>query len=173
MKRQKYRALTAIFSFLLILQGCGYHLAGTRNSMPPHIHSVAIPVFKNNSSEPELHRDLTRTIRRSFIADGRLRVVGNDKADLLMKGRLNHYVLKAASFDTDDLISEYWVELTVDIEVTDQVQNKRFMKQTLKTKWDFRASSDVVLSEATRQAALQNAYRDLGNRLVSLVVDKF
>jgi len=172
MKSRKNLFLAALL-LLLTLQGCGYHLAGTRNSLPPHIHSVAIPVFKNNSSEPELHRDLTNTVRQSFIADGRLRVTGNDKADLLMKGRLNHYVLRSASFDADDLISEYWVELTVDVEVTDRVQNKPFMKQTLKTKWDFRANSDVVLSEAARQAALQNAYRDLGNRLVSLVVDKF
>ena len=83
---------------LLFLSACGYHLAGTQNTLPPHLKTVAIPVFKNISTEPEIHRDLTNVIRESFITDGRLKVVDPSKADLVMRGILNYYNLRAVSF---------------------------------------------------------------------------
>ncbi len=161
------------WALLLFLTGCGYHLAGTQNTLPPHLKTVAIPVFKNVSSEPEIHRDLTNVIRESFITDGRLKVVETAQADLLMRGSLNHYNLRAVSFNTSDQASEYYVELGVDIKVNDQVKKKSFLKQKFNTKWDFRSSADVINSEAARQTALNDAYKDLANRLVSIVIDQF
>ena len=166
-------ALGWVLAALAFLAGCGYHLAGTQNTLPPHLKTVAIPVFKNTSSEPEIHRDLTNVIRESFITDGRLKVVDASKADLLMRGILNYYNLRAVSFNTSDVASEYYVELGVDIKVKDQVKKKSFLKQRFTTKWDFRSNDDVVNSEAARQTALDDAYKDLANRLVSIVIDQF
>lgn len=155
------------------LSGCGYHLSGTGSTLPPHIKTVAIPVFANTSSEPEIHRELTNVIRQSFISDGRLKVVNNKNADLVMKGTLNLYSLQAVSFNTKDVASEYYVILGVEIDVKDRVKHKRFLKQKFSTKWDFRTTADVINSEAARQTALTDAYRDLANRLVSIVIDQF
>ena len=158
---------------LLGIAGCGYHLAGTGSSLPSHIHTIAIPVFSNSSSEPEIERELTRSVRDSFIRDGRLRVADKNRADLVMKGKLTYYNLRAVSFSTSDVATEYWVELRADIEVFDQVKNKTFLKQNLFTKWDFTSSADVANSESARLVALDEAYRELGNRLVSLVIEQF
>ena len=158
---------------LLGMAGCGYHLAGTGSSLPSHIHTIAIPVFSNSSSEPEIERELTRAVRDSFIRDGRLKVANKNRADLVMKGKLTYYNLRAVSFSTSDVATEYWVELRADIEVFDQVKNKTFLKQNLFTKWDFTSSEDVANSESARLVALDEAYRELGNRLVSLVIEQF
>jgi outer membrane lipopolysaccharide assembly protein LptE/RlpB len=158
---------------LLGIAGCGYHLAGTGSSMPSHVHTIAIPVFSNSSSEPEIERELTRAVRDSFIRDGRLRVADKNRADLVMKGKLTYYNLRAVSFSTSDVATEYWVELRADIEVFDQVKNKTFLKQNLFTKWDFTSSADVATSESARLVALDEAYRELGNRVVSLVIEQF
>ena len=157
----------------MLVAACGYHLAGTGNTLPPHLKTVAIPVFSNTSSEPDIHRNMTNVIRQSFINDGRLKVVTKDKADLVMKGVLNYYTLQAASFDSDDVALDYYVALGVDIKVNDMVKRKLFMKQNFTTKWDFRTSADVINSEAARQVALNDAYKELGNRLVSIVIDQF
>ena len=167
-----------IRNFLLLvavmgIAGCGYHLAGSGSSLPSHIHTVAIPVFSNSSSEPEIERELTRSIRDSFIRDGRLKVADKNRADLVMKGKLTYYNLRAVSFSASDVATEYWVELRVDIDVFDQVKNKTFLKQNLFTKWDFTSSADVATSETARLAALDDAYRELGNRLVSLIIEQF
>lgn len=162
-----------LLAVVLVIGGCGYHLAGSGSSLPSYVHTIAIPVFSNSSSEPEIERELTRSIRDSFIRDGRLRVADKNRADLVMTGKLTYYNLRAVSFSSSDVATQYWVELKVDLEVFDQVKNKTFLKQNLFTKWDFTSSADLATSETARLAALDDAYRELGNRLVSLIIEQF
>jgi outer membrane lipopolysaccharide assembly protein LptE/RlpB len=158
----------------LLISGCGYHLVGTGTTLPPHLKTIAIPVFSNTSSQPNIHRDITNAIRQSFITDGRLKVVSaTNKADLVMKGVLSSYTLQAVSFTTADVAREYYVQLGGSIDVKDRVKKQSFLKQDFATKWDFQTDADVINSEAARRLALQDAYRVLGNRLVSIVVDQF
>ena len=78
MKHQK--KIIGLFIFFLLIAGCGYHLVGTGNTLPPHLKSIAIPVFKNSSSQPEIHRELTSIILRSFVNDGRLKLAKKNEA---------------------------------------------------------------------------------------------
>ncbi len=172
MKKNRLRTIF-ILTGLLLVSACGYHLTGTQNTLPPHLKTIAIPVFDNSSSEPDIHRNMTNVIRQSFINDGRLKVVNKSKADLVMKGLLNSYTLKAVSFDSNDVALAYYVALGVNIDVKDMVKRKQFLKQNFTTKWDFRTNVDVINSEAARQLALNDAYKELGNRLVSIVIDQF
>lgn len=162
-----------ILTGLMLISACGYRLTGTGTSLPAHLKTVAIPVFKNTSTEPNIQREMTNVIRQSFINDGRLKVVNKDEADLVMKGVLNSYTLQAVSFDTNDVALAYFVALGINIDVRDMVKHKPFLKQNFTTKWDFRAQTNVINSEAARLAALNSAYKELGNRLVSIVIDQF
>jgi outer membrane lipopolysaccharide assembly protein LptE/RlpB len=170
--RSRIKILCVLIGLILI-SACGYHLTGTGNTLPAHLKTVAIPVFDNTSSEPDIHRNMTNVIRQSFINDGRLKVVKRSDADLVMRGVLNSYSLQAVSFDTSDVALEYYVALGVDIDVKDMVKRKQFLKQNFTTKWDFRTDADVINNEAARQEALNDAYKELGNRLVSIVIDQF
>ncbi len=159
----------------LTLWGCGYQMAGRGASqLPPHLKTIAIPVFENNSSEPTIQRPFTEALRRAFITDGRLRLVNNKSgADLLVTGTLTKYWIRAVAFDTDDVAIEYWVYLEANVLVQDQVENQVYLKQKLKTRWDYQADNRITTSEASRQEALVQTYRVLSQRLVSLVNDKF
>ncbi len=158
----------------VFLPACGYRLSGTGSSLPPHLKTIAIPVLQNKSSEPTIHARLTETIRRAFLTDGRLKLVDDPaKANLLLHGILNFYDIRAVTFDTSDRATEYWVYLGVEVEVEDQVKKRIFQKENLRTRWDYRPTSSVVDAEANRQAALDEAYRDLAIRLVSLIIDQF
>ena len=154
----------------LVLNGCGYHLVGTGSSLPPHLKTLSIPVFSNSSGEPEIHRELTGAIIDSFITDGRVKVAKKGNADMVMVGRLFYYKLKAVSFSSNDFASDYVVELGVEVEVIDKINDKLYMKNKFKTKWDYKATSDIVDTESARLAALDEAYKELGNRLVSLLL---
>ncbi|MGP0566909.1 MULTISPECIES: LPS assembly lipoprotein LptE [unclassified Nitrospina] len=161
--------------FLILLPACGYQLAGTGASqLPPHLKTIAIPVFDNVSQEPVINRNLTERVRQSFLRDGRLRLVKSAaNADLLLTGKLTAYSIRAVAFDDRDVVTEYWVYIDIDVVVKDQVKNRTHLKQTLKTRWDYRPSINVIDAEASRQAAFLQAYRLLGNRLVSLIIDQF
>ena len=158
----------------LLLNGCGYHLVGTGSSLPSHLKTLSIPVFSNSSSEPETHRELTSNIIDSFITDGRVKIVRRGNSDMVMKGNLYYYDLKAVSFSSSDFASDYIVELRVEIEVIDKVNDKSYLKKQIqKIKWDYKATSDIIDTESARLVALEEAYKELGNRLVSLLIDQF
>ena len=159
----------------LTLWGCGYQMAGRGASqLPPHLKTIAIPVFENNSEEPTIQRPFTEALRRAFITDGRLRLVNNKAgADLVVTGTLTKYWIRAVAFDANDVAIEYWVYLEADVLVQNQVENQIYLKQKLKTRWDYLADSRITTTEASRQEALVQTYRVLSQRLVSLVNDKF
>ena len=162
-----------LLGFALLLNGCGYHLVGTGSSMPSHLKTLSIPLFTNSSSEPEIHRELTSSIINSFITDGRIKFVRKGNSDMVMKGSLFYYDLRAVSFSSSDFASDYIVKLGVEVEVIDKVNDKSYMKYKGTTKWDYKATSDIVDTESARLAALEEAYKELGNRLVSLLIDQF
>lgn len=170
---KKYNCRLSLIIFCFFLSGCGYHLVGTGNTLPPHIKTIFIPVFENTSSQPEIHRELTSAVLQSFISDGRLKVVKKNEADLVMEATLNYYNIRNVSFSSQDLVSDIIIELEVELKVTDQVKNKLFMKKKLKQQWDYKSTSDIAESETARLEALDEAYNDMGNRLVSLIVDQF
>ena len=159
----------------LTLWGCGYQMAGRGASqLPPHLKTIAIPVFENNSGEPTIQRPFTEALRRAFITDGRLQLVNNKSgADLVVTGTLTKYWIRAVAFNSFDVAIEYWVYLEADVLVKDQVKNQTYLKQKLKTRWEYLADDSVITSEASRQEALVQTYRVLSQRLVSLVNDKF
>jgi hypothetical protein len=130
-------------------------------------------VFTNSSSQPEIHRELTSAIINAFITDGRVKVVRKGQSDMVMKGNLIHYELKTLSFSANAFAGDYIVVLGVGVEVTDRVKNEPYLKQNLKTEWNYTATSDIVATESARLVALEEAYRVLGNRLVSLLVNQF
>ena len=175
MKKNKKRNWLILFAISCSLfYGCGYHLVGTRsNHLPAHLKTISIPVFKNTSSQPEIHRELTSAILQSFISDGRLKVTKKANADLVMKGTLSYYNKRAVSFNSQDLVADFIIEIEVELEVIDQVKNKIFLKEQLKNQWDYKSNSDIADTETERLRALDQAYIDLGNRLVSLIIDQF
>ena len=174
MRKNKRRNWLLLFAISCCLfYGCGYHLVGTGKNLPAHLRTISIPVFKNTSSQPEIHRELTSAILQSFISDGRLKVVKKEDADLVMNGTLSYYNKRAVSFNSQDLVADFIIEIEVKLEVFDQVKNKIFLKEELKNQWDYKSNSDIGDTETERLKALDQAYIDLGNRLVSLIIDQF
>ena len=158
---------------MLFLNGCGYHLLGTGSTLPKHLKTIFIPVFTNSSTQPEIHRQLTSSVINSFVTDGRVKVVRNSKSDMVLTGDLFYYELKTVSFNSNNFATGHIVKLAVNVEVTDKANNKPYLKQTLRAEWTYKATSDIVGTESARLAALEQAYRVLGNRLVSLLINKF
>ena len=140
---------------VLVSSSCGYHLAGYGSTLPSHIHAISIPVFKNSSNEPNIQKDATDAVRRAFISDGRLKVTDKRKAEIVMRGTLTNYQLRAVSFSSEDSAEEYIVRLGIQVEAYDQIKKKTIFNQKFTTQWDYRSTSSVVDSESAKYMALK------------------
>ncbi|MZG54179.1 MAG: hypothetical protein F3743_11525 [Nitrospinae bacterium] len=173
MPKKNFKWLSVIAIYCLVFSGCGYRLIGTNSALPPHIKTIHIPVFENTSAQPEIHRQLTSFVLQSFISDGRLKIVKKEEADLVVDGKLSYYNLRNVAFSSQDLVSDIIIELHIDLKVIDQVKNEIFMEKELKQQWDYKSTPDLADTETARLDALDQAYIDFGNRIVSLIIDQF
>ena len=174
MNLTKKKAQLVICFLFIIPIGCrGYRLVGTGTGITAGASRISIPVFKNNSPEPGIERNLTAKMREAFIQDGRLHVVREQKADLIFTGNINYYELRPVSFDTNDNVIEYWVIMNIDVKVKDTSEDKYLIDKSFRSKWDYKVSSEVLSSERARLDAIDEASRDFAERMVSIIVDGF
>ncbi len=82
---------------LLVGGGCGYHFSGEGQGPRPGLKRIAIPVFENMTSEPELGSMFAGELRRQFMARGDIQVVPVDDAEVVFKGRVTQIYTNAVA----------------------------------------------------------------------------
>ena len=58
---------------MLLAGGCGY--TASPALLPPHLKTVAIPVFENGTPEAQLEQQVTDEVVQRFVRDNHLRIV--------------------------------------------------------------------------------------------------
>lgn len=166
--------IRAVVVAVLMLNGCGYTLVGRgQSTLPTHITSIAIPLFANQTLEPELEKDITSAVRQQFIRDGRLKVLDKAQATALLEGRLENYVLDPLAFDAADRVTQYRVVIGVHVTVRDLVNNKVLLDQDFSAREEFEVNIAIGSREAAKVTSRQVASRELAGQLLNLVLEGF
>ncbi len=116
-------------SLVLLLTAAGLGAGGcaytTRlSSLPPHLKTVAIPVFENGTNQYTLEQDLTTAVVERFVADNHLRIVDERSANAVIKGRITLYRNSVFGISPQNLAQEYRVTIAVSVVFKDQVKNR-------------------------------------------------
>lgn len=157
----------------MLAGGCGYHLTGTGTGLPSHIRSISIPIFANNSMEPEIELSLTEAIRDEFIEDGRLRVVAGTGADAVLEGEILSYRLEGLAFDAADNITEGRLTVEVHLVLTDQVEGETLVNLRMPARYEYSVSEELAAAELARDEAEKEAFAELAAKLPGLVIEGF
>lgn len=173
---------TALLMVLIcmVTAGCGYT---TASLLPADLDSIYIDNFKNEidfteevssrrptySYFPGLETDITRSVIDAFIFDNNLEVKGEDVSTLMLKGALVDFRQLPLSYDKNDNVVEYRLEILVNIELYDERSNEimwvenKFMGQS-----SYTISGPNALTQAQ---AVKKAVKDLATRIVERTVE--
>ena len=166
--RRTGRGLGLVLATVL-LAGCGY---STRGSLPDHIKTVAVPIFKNRTLEPGVESAVTSGVVNAFSNGGRVKVVPADEADAILDGEVVGYSLDGLAFDRDANVRAY--RLVLNVEFRDVRRGALLWRQEgLQETSDFQVEgqgSDIL---ARGQGAVLQAAAEIGRKVVSLAVDRF
>ena len=170
--------ISGIISVLLVVIliatiGCGYRLVGSGQGLPGNIKQVFIPIFVNKTGEPQIEREITRTVRQEFLTDGRVKIGARNRADAILTGEIHSYVLTPLAFDPQDNVTEYRLNMAILITLQDIKKKKIIFQQTLDTYREYRVSESISSSEAGKQEALQRASKDFALELLDLLTASF
>ena len=132
---------------LLTLTGCFYSFAG--GGLPPHIHTMAIVTFDNQTPSPDLPKELYDQMRSELQKRLGVRDAPQDRADALVHGTISSFdadVPVGFSANPQQAVSaRRRLQITIDVEILDQSNGKAlYSNKTLREEADYaeRAEAD-------------------------------
>jgi outer membrane lipopolysaccharide assembly protein LptE/RlpB len=150
---------------LLLLAACGYRMVGKETHVPPGLNSVAVPTFKNRTFEPGIEVPFTQAFLNEFILDKRVNVVNRAQADSVLEGFITDFKIYSVSYDRSGFVLEYQTNITLDVTLKDRTGKVLWEEKNFsETQW-FRASFDVLINEANKNAAVRQIGRLVAERL--------
>jgi hypothetical protein len=160
--RSSIRASGAFSLVVLLLGACWpYGFAG--GGLPQHIRTVAVLPFDNETTSPELPRELFEEMRRTLQNRLGLRDAPESRADAIVRGTILRYDTDVpVGFSADPAqatTARRRLQVTVDVEIVDQT--------TGRTLWERRGlTADGEYSERGELQGRRQAVEKLVNDVV-------
>ena len=95
----------------MLLPACAHY--STSATGGSGFRTVAVPLFENESLEPEIHQALTDSLIEAFVSDGALRVVDEDRADAVLRGTIVD--VKEEPFTYQAQAEQYQIVVLIDV----------------------------------------------------------
>jgi outer membrane lipopolysaccharide assembly protein LptE/RlpB len=158
---------------VVVLAGCGYQLSGQAGTIPGNLQSLSVPIFTNATPVPGLEHMITRAVRTQLQRDGRVRLGTDASSAAQLRGAVTRYGLALLATDPGDFALEYRIEVEVHVKVEDLRQRQVLLDHRLAVNIDYVVSSQMVPNEIARERAMLAAAHETGERVVSLLLDRF
>ena len=180
----KKKLFLYIINYLLLvtIAGCGYT---TRSMISNKFRTIYVVPFVNKVDitreidvaskyriyRPMLETDITKNVINKFLSDGNLRPVKEESADLILKGELIDYRKDPLRYSDSDDVTEYRINLVVNISLFDKKENKLVWEEKGFTgDTAYFTSGTLAKSEDT---AVNDALTDLARRIVERTVEQW
>jgi hypothetical protein len=141
--------------------------------MPAHLQRISVPMFTNSTTVRGLEQLVTTAVATRLQRDGRVRLGTDANSATQLRGEVKRYELALLATNRDDFALEYRVEVEVHVIVEDLRQRQTVLDQTLAVNTEYVVSPQIVPTEVARERALLTVAREAGERVVSLLLDRF
>jgi hypothetical protein len=178
------KLMPVISAMLICLASCGYHFSGEGAGPKPGLVRIAIPVFENKTSEPDLGAKIAEALRQEFIRKGNMKVVTVAEAEAVFKGTVTnirvipvgHHAVSAVS---NQITVQNMILLSADIRCEDKQTHKIIWRSPNFTVHQFYQTNnnplqpDPVTGFDNRQAALDFLAQDMSRRVHDNFLENF
>jgi outer membrane lipopolysaccharide assembly protein LptE/RlpB len=176
------RLLCALMLIVLMISGCGYHIAGHSSTLPKSIHIIAIPALENKTTSYRLEQKLTAATVHEFLVKTSYRVVSNpEDGDAVLRGKVLSLEAVPLLFDTATGRATTML-VTVKCEVTfteSATQKVLYHTDNLVFRNQYEISADTTDPAALKSfyeeqdPALDRLAQDFAAHLVAAVIENY
>ena len=169
-RRTTLRAsVPALFLAVVVLStvGClGYRVG---NLLPEGITSIYVPVFKNQTTEPNLEVKAANALINDLNRDGSLEVApSEDKADSVLEATITGYTRKPVRYSDVTNPAEYRITITVRASLLNTATGEYIWKdKRISGEKDFEVQGSLPASE---RRAIPEALEDLAEEIRTEIV---
>ena len=122
----RWCGLAAHVTLLFVLSSCGPY---SFNPGGTGAKTIAVPLFENRTTQFGVREALTDSITARFLRDNTLKVAPVGAAELLLSGTVIRYERNAYTFDANQQVKQYVVNIWADVTVTNQKDKKTVWEQ--------------------------------------------
>ncbi len=159
--RNRWGALLLIVPVLL-LQSCMYSFKG---SLPPHIRSLAIPLFENQTAEYRINETITDLLIQQFLQENVLRITDEKAADSVLEGAVARITDSPYTYDEAEQVQDYRVTIGLRIRWYDAVQDRVRLEESV-SGWGV---YDAQQATTTRQDGIQEAIEKIAQDIINSI----
>lgn len=141
------------------ISGC-YSFTGA--SVPPHLKTVAIPLFEDVSGfgEPGLREKFTQQVLELFRSDGNLEIGERLTANSIVEGAIIQVTDAPSVIGGNDIVRTRRVTITVRASFTDMTLRKKVWEK------DFSNWGEYTQGQQTRDVALTDAVNKVAEEIL-------
>ncbi|MFC1559354.1 LptE family protein [Gemmatimonadota bacterium] len=111
-----------IIFLLTMVSSCAYSFS---SGLPPHIKSVAVPLFTNETNEFGIAEEVTDRLVSALVRDGTLRVVADEsEATSVILGTIRVYAEEPFSYNSNEEVDQYIIRITTEVRFHDRVRDE-------------------------------------------------
>jgi len=161
-RRQRWIVAIVLFSGIIVyFEGCGiYSFSGS--AIPPHIKTVAVPLFEDRTTEFGIDQKLTDALIEAVTKDNTLKISDTRESDSVLKGTILRVQDQAGQYDANEEASDFRVNITVTVSFED-VKKRKILWEDTWTHWGrYETDRNVGINEAVGKII-----NDILNRTVS------
>ena len=159
-----------------LVPGCGYHMSGQGNSLPPTIKTLAIPVFVNESVRFRIEQKVSAAVTREFIERTSYQITPSPgQADAVLHGTIKDVRSGVVAFDFNTgRATSSQVQVTAEVELVDLHTKKVLFKNpSYIFREQYQISQNPSVQFEEDQPALDRLSRDLARTLVTEILENF
>ena len=161
--RRKFRSIVLLLiPITLSLHSCMYSFKG---NLPPHLESIAIPLFENQTAEYQVNETITDLLVQQFMEEAVLEVEDEDRADSILEGTVTRIDDTPYTYDAAEQVEEYRVDITLRVQWYDAVQEEVRLEQSI-SGWGTYSAQEATVA---RQDGIAEAIDMIADKIINAI----
>jgi hypothetical protein len=153
---------------------CGYRRAGTGESLPAHIHSIAVPAFQNASLRYKVEQRFTQAVMEEILKRGRRLTVTSEPqgADAVLSGNIKGFNVAGVLLDNSGRTRVFQITITTSVTLRDQKSQQILFDQpnfTFRGEYELAEESASLFNE--EDPAVDRIAREFAQSLISTILE--
>lgn len=166
---------TAQIFAVLTSAGCGYHVAGAAGILPKEVHTIAVPAWKNVSTQYRFSDYIAEAVTRELISRTRYTVVADAaNADAVLTGSVARVLQSATTLDpVTNRATAAQIIVQLQVRLTAKDGKVLYDQPGLELRDRYEISIDPKQYFDESQPATERMARDIARTVVSAVLESF
>lgn len=161
---------------LLGLAGCGYHTLGSATHLPPDLHTLSVPVFKNNADSYGTETALTSAVIREFNARTPYRVLPRSaaEADAVLRGTILKESIAPLTYNAStQQSSSYLITMVIGVTLMDRDGRVLYRNDNYVFRQQYQSTTVLPTYLQEDPAAVERLSGDFARQLVADLLEGY